>query len=75
MAMIGSTVRKLRSPATWRSLWGRLAAMEAAVATTEAEIHDRRISRLEAEMAELRARTGLPPLADRSRPGGSSFPP
>jgi hypothetical protein len=75
MAMIGATVRKLRSPATWRSLWQRLAAMEAALATTEAEIHDRRISRLEAEMAELRARTGLPPLVDRSRPAGSSCPP
>jgi hypothetical protein len=72
MAMIGSAVRKLRSPATWRSLWERLAAMEAALATTEAEIHDRRISRLEAEMAELRARTGLPPRADRSRAAESS---
>ena len=30
---------------------------------------------LEAEMAELRARTGLPPLDDRSRPAGSSCPP
>lgn len=46
--------------------------MEAALATTEAEIHDRRISRLEAEMAELRARTGLPPRADRSRAAESS---
>lgn len=75
MAMIGSTVRKLRSPATWRILWKRLAAMEAALSTTEAEIHDRRISRLEAEMAELRARTGLPPFADRSRAAESSCPP
>ena len=73
--MIGSTVRKLLSPATWRSLRERLVAMEATLATTEAEIHDRRISRLEAEMAELRARTGLPPLAAQSRPVRSSFPP
>lgn len=73
--MIGSTVRKLLSPATWRSLREGLGAMEAALATTEAEIHDRRISRLEAEMAELRARTGLPPLAAQSRPAGSSCPP
>lgn len=73
--MIGATVRKLRSPAAWRRLWERLAAMEAALATTEAEIHDRRIARLEAEMAEIRTRVGLPTLAARSRPVGSSSPP
>ncbi|KMO39205.1 hypothetical protein VP06_04810 [Methylobacterium aquaticum] len=72
--MIGSTVRKLLSPATWRSLWETLEAIEAALATTEAEIHDRRIARLEAEMAELRARIGPPPLAAQSRPVGPSCP-
>lgn len=49
--------------------------MEGALATTEAEIHGRRISRLEAEMVEVRARTGLPPLSAQSRPAGSSCPP
>jgi len=49
--------------------------MEAALATTEAEIHDRRISRLEAEMVEARARIGLPTLAAPSRSVASSGPP
>jgi hypothetical protein len=70
--MIGSTIRKLLSPVARRSLRDRLGAMEAALAITEAEIHDRRISRLEAELAELRARAGLPPRGDQSRSVGAS---
>lgn len=39
----------------WRGWLARLAAFEEAVFLSEGEIQDRRIARLEAEVAELRA--------------------
>jgi len=65
--MVETTLRNLFSPAAWRRLWDRLGDLEAAMAVTEAEIHDRRLSRLEAEVAALRAGVGIPPEA-RFRP-------
>lgn len=57
--MIESTVRNLFSPAAWRRFWDKLGDLEAAMAVTEGEINDRRILRLEAEVASLRAHVGL----------------
>ena len=57
--MTGSTVRGLLSRATWRRLWDRFGEVEEAISLTEGDIHERRISRLEVTMAELRAHAGL----------------
>lgn len=62
--MMESTVRNLFAPGAWRRFWDKLGDIEAAMAVTEGEIHDRRISRLEAEVASLRAHVGLPRDAD-----------
>lgn len=58
--MTESTARSLFSPTTWRRFWTKLGAVEEALATTEGDINDRRFSRIEAEIAELRAHAGLP---------------
>ncbi|KQO56556.1 hypothetical protein MKK58_26580 [Methylobacterium sp. J-078] len=58
--MTGYTARSLFSPTTWRRFWTRLGELEEALATTEGDIIDRRLSRIEAEIAELRAHAGLP---------------
>lgn len=45
---------RLFSSDTWRRWWNALCAIEAAASTTEADILDKRLSRLEAEVEALR---------------------
>lgn len=56
---------KTTRPPAWRRWLAKLAAIEEALSLSVDEIQDRRIARLEAEVAELRKR-GLP-AADGER--------
>lgn len=56
-----SLVRRLFSAGSWRRVCRALREIEVALITTESEIHDKRIARLEAEVAELRVHAGLRP--------------
>jgi hypothetical protein len=56
MTVIKPTARSLFSLSTWRHWWDLLRKIEEAMTVTETELQERRISRLEAEVAELRAK-------------------
>lgn len=64
MAMIESTLRNMFSPRAWWRFWDSFEDLEAAMAVTEGEIHDARISRLEVDVALLRAHIVIPTDAD-----------
>ncbi len=74
--MIGPSFCNLSSPAAWRHIRDSLVNYEAAMGLTEGEIRDRRIARLEAEVASLQAIVGSSEdarlraaPADSDRPG------
>lgn len=73
--MIGPLFRNRSSPDSWRRDLDRLRDIEAAMGLTEGEIRDRRIARLEAEFASLRAIVGSSEDArSRAAPAGSDRP-
>lgn len=65
--MNASKVSSLLHPETWRRLWNRLREIEAALATSEADILDRRLSRLEAEVNALRVNAGAVSVATKDQ--------
>lgn len=65
--MNASKVSSLLHPETWRRLWNKLREIEAALATSEADILDRRLSRLEAEVNALRVNAGAVSVATKDQ--------
>lgn len=65
--MNASKVSSLLHPESWRRVWNRLREIEAALATSEADILDRRLSRLEAEVTALRVDAGAVSVATKDQ--------